>query len=223
MGKFIVSEDFWEQFPNAEIAIVSASGIKNRVAFLDKLRSEVNEVFCDGKETTINEWRKAYQNFKLDQNIPDSEALLKSAVKGSEVGEIDPLKDIYNSVAMTYGLPGKSDDIATFKGDMVFAKSKSGEPYIALGDYKYDSTLPGEIAFIDDDGDICRCWNWREGQRTIQTEDTADAFLIIESVNPNRINDLKDAAEELARLISKYLNGTTKIFYMNSKNKELKF
>lgn len=222
MGKFIVSKDFWELFPNAEVAIVSASGNKNSVAFLEKLRSEVNEVFCEGKETTINEWRKAYQKFKLDQNIPDSEALLKSAARGVEVEKVDPLKDIYNSVAMTYGLPGRRDDIATFKGDMVFTKTKSREPYIALGDYEYDNTLPGEIAFIDDDGDICRCWNWREGQRILQTEDTADAFLIIESVDPNRMSDLKNAAEELARLIRKYLNGTTEIFYMNSKNKELK-
>jgi DNA/RNA-binding domain of Phe-tRNA-synthetase-like protein len=46
--------------------------------------------------------------------------------------------------------------------------------------------------------------------------------LIIESVDPNGSSDLKDAAEELARLIKKYLNGITEIFYMNSKNKELK-
>lgn len=222
MGKFIVSEDFWELFPNAEIAIVSASDIKNRVAFLERLRSDVNEVFCEGKETTINEWRKAYQSFKTDRNITDSEALLKSTARGMEVEKTEPLKEIYNSIAMTYGLPGRIGDIATFKGDMVFTKAKSGEPYIALGDYEHDNTLPGEIAFIDDDGDICRCWNWREGQRTIQTEDTADAFLIIESVDSNRISDLKNAAEELARLIRKYLNGTTEIFYMNSKNKELK-
>jgi DNA/RNA-binding domain of Phe-tRNA-synthetase-like protein len=222
MGKFIVSEDFWELFPEAEIAIVSAKGIDNKGDFLEKLKSQINEVFSEDKEITINDWRKAYQNFKANQNITDSEALLETTAIISEAGKIDPLKDIYNSVSMTYGLPGRSDGIATFKGDMIFAKVKDGEPYLALADNKYDDTMPGEIVFIDDDGDMCRCWNWREGQRTIQTEDTADAFLIVESVDPNRRSDLKGAVDELARLIEKYLNGTTEIFYMNIKNKELK-
>ena len=45
---------------------------------------------------------------------------------------------------------------------------------------------PGELAYIDDAGAVCRCWNWRDGVRTALSDDSADAFLAIECVEPER-------------------------------------
>lgn len=238
MGSFIITEEFWELFPQAEIAIVLAKGIKNSEAFAEDVRPDIidllensnekakkfltEEVFSENKVIAV--WREAYQRFKTKKGARCSiEALLKRVEKGKGVGPLNPLVDIYNSVSLTYGLPCGGEDIDTFQGDMLLTKAVGGELFLALGDEEYDNALPGEIIYKDEEGAVCRCWNWRDGQRTMLTEDTANAFLIIESVDPDRSSDLKAAAEELARLTCKYLGGTAEIMYMNILNREIAF
>lgn len=178
------------------------------------------ETFSENK--VISVWRKAYQKFKTKKGVRCSiEALLKRIEKGSGVGPLNPLVDIYNSVSLKYGLPCGGEDIDTFSGDMILTKATGEEPFMALGDEEYSTALPGEIIYKDDEGAVCRCWNWRDGQRTMLTEDTRNAFLIIESVDLDRSSDLKAAAESLAELTVRYLGGTADITYMGISNREL--
>ena len=236
MAKFIITNEFWEIFPQAEIAVILAKGISNREASVEKQRAEINELLEKSSITAkkflteevlsenkvISVWREAYQKFKTKKGVRCSiEALLKRIQKGTGVSPINPLVDIYNAVSLTYGLPCGGEDLDTFKGDMVLTKADGGELFLALGDEEHDNALPGEIIYKDDEGAVCRCWNWRDGQRTMLTEDTKDAFLIIESVDPERNSDVKAAAEALAELTVKYLGGTAQIALMNSGNREL--
>lgn len=236
MSKFIITEEFWELFPEAEIAVVLAKGINNSEGFTENVRTEIIEMLEESNkeaekfltEGTFSEnkvisvWRKAYQKFKTKKGVRCSiEALLKRIEKGSGVGPLNPLVDIYNSVSLKYGLPCGGEDIDTFSGDMILTKATGEEPFMALGDEEYSTALPGEIIYKDDEGVVCRCWNWRDGQRTMLTEDTRNAFLIIESVDPDRSSDLKAAAESLAELTVRYLGGTADITYMDISNREL--
>ena len=43
-------------------------------------------------------------------------------------------------------------------------KAVGGEHFLALGDDEADNALPGEICYLDDEGAVCRSWNWRDGQ-----------------------------------------------------------
>lgn len=236
MSKFITTEDFWELFPKAEIAVVVAKGINNNEEFSEDVRPEIiemleksnkeakkfltEETFSNNK--VISVWRKAYQKFKTKKGVRCSiESLLKRVEKGHEVSTLNPLVDIYNSVSLIYGLPCGGEDIDTFKGNLFLTKATGDEPFMALGDEEYTTALPGEIIYKDDEGAVCRCWNWRDGQRTMLTEDTKNAFLIIESVDPDRSGDLKAATELLAELTAKYLGGNTSITYMNFSKREL--
>ena len=56
--------------------------------------------------------------------------------------------------------------------------------------------------------------------RTMLTENTRNAVLVIESVDPQRHEVLTEAANTLARLISGYLNGQVRIAFINIKNRE---
>ena len=236
MRKFIIMEDFWELFPRAEIAVILAKGINNSEAAAENVRPDIIELLeksnVEAKkfltEETLSEnkviavWRKAYQQFKTKKGVRSSiEALLKRIDKDTGVGTINPLVDIYNIVSLNHGLPCGGEDIDTFQGDILLTKAVGGELFLALGDEEYDNGLPGEILYKDDAGAICRCWNWRDGQRTMLTEDTVNAFLIIESVDPARSSDLKNAASELAEMTQKYLGGTVEINFMNINNREL--
>lgn len=236
MAKFMITNEFWEVFPQAEIAVVLAKGINNTKSHAEPVRGELDtllekgseeavkfltaEVFSDNKVIAV--WRKAYQQFKTKKGVRCSiEALLKRVEKGSGVGPINPLVDIYNSVSLTYGLPCGGEDIDTFKGDLLLTKAEGGEHFLALGDADFDNALPGEIIYKDEEGAVCRCWNWRDGQRTMLTEDTVNAFLIIESVDPDRSGDLEAAAKSLAELSQKYLGGEVEIHLMDRENREI--
>ena len=52
------------------------------------------------------------------------------------------------------------------------------------------------------------CWNWRDGVRTALSDDSADAFLAIECVEPERMGDCQAAIDRLAELLERYLGAT---------------
>ena len=112
--------------------------------------------------------------------------LLKRVENGRGVGSINPLVDIYNAVSLTWGLPCGGEDLDTFQGDLLLCTADGTEPFRALGDEEDEPPFPGEIVYKDDAGAVCRCWNWRDGQRTMLTENTKNAFLILECVDPAR-------------------------------------
>lgn len=236
MRKFIIKQDFWELFPHAEIAVVIAKGLDNSEEYLgdtyEEIKEQLLEAFADAKDfltaevfsenKVIKVWREAYSKFKTKKGARCSiEALLKRVEKGSMIGSINPLVDIYNTVSLMYGLPCGGEDINTFEGDLLLTKAQGGESFIAIGDEEHDNALPGEIIYRDSLGAVCRCWNWRDGQRTMLTDMTRDAFLISESVDPSRSDDLKDAAWTLANMTQKCLGGDVDIFYMDINDREI--
>lgn len=237
MTKFKIADEFWDVFPEAEIAVVVAKGINNTEAHSANVKEEISallkqssqeatkflteEVFSENK--VISVWREAYKQFKTKKGVRCSiEALLKRIEKGTGVSPINPLVDLYNAVSLTYGLPCGGEDIDTFQGDLLLTKAVGGELFLALGDEENDNALPGEIIYKDDEGAVCRCWNWRDGQRTMLTENTQNAFLIIESVDPDRSDDLEAAVRLLAELTNKYLEGTVRIEHLNISDREIK-
>lgn len=225
MNKFIAEKSFWELFPDAELGIVIASGINNKPDEC-KSRDEIIKGLADAnikakkfidKDTlsecsAVSVWRDAFQKFKKKKgNRSSIEALLNRVQKGNEVGPINPLVDIYNTMSLTYGLPCGGEDLDNIIGTMRLTLSENGgEEFIAIGDTENDPTLPGELCYLDDKGAVCRCWNWRDGTRTMLTDDSTSAFLIFESVDPSRHDDLAAAVSELAALVSKHLGGEIK-------------
>ncbi|GAA3261041.1 hypothetical protein LMG8520_0857 [Lactococcus lactis subsp. lactis] len=137
------------------------------------------------------------------------------------MGSINPLVDIYNSISLNYGLPAGGEDIDTFAGNLRLTKAVGGEHFLALGDDEADNALLGEICYLDDEGAVCRSWNWRDGQRTMLTEQTKNAFLIIESVDPERGEVLNAATQKLAELSEKYLGGTAQVLLVTKENPEI--
>lgn len=235
MAQFIIKQDFWEIFPDVEIAVVLAKGIDN-TKVSEPVCREIGELLEKSNETAkqfiqeetlssnpaISVWRDAYRKFKTKKGARCSiEALLKRVQKGKGVGAINPLVDLYNTVSLTYGLPCGGEDIDTFCGDLLLTKAEGGEMFLALGDEENDNALPEEIIYKDDEGAVCRCWNWRDGQRTMLTEHTKNAFLIIESVDPKRSQELREAASMLAELTEKYLGGQTEVICLNRENPQM--
>lgn len=220
MKKFITEESFWSLFPDAEIGVVVLNDVDNSDSVyednetirddLAKANQEAGKWIMAtplSKNEVIKVWRDAFQKFKKKKgNRASIEALLARVDKGNYVGGINPLVDVYNAISLTYGLPIGGEDIDNFAGNLRLTVSEEGgDEFMALGDEENNPTLPGELCYLDDIGAVCRCWNWRDGKRTMLTGNTKNAFMIIENVDPGRHGDLVEALDLMEENAVKYL------------------
>lgn len=237
MSKFIIEKPVWDLFPELSVGIVVAKGVDNSDAKEEELKAELtaaleaaneeakkhltSDVISENEVVAV--WRKAYQQFKTKKGVRCSiEALLKRASKGNAVSNINPLVDIYNVISLKYALPCGGEDLDKFVGDLRLTQTvDGGDEFLALGDEENDNTLPGEVCYLDDAGAVCRCFNWRDGIRTMLTENTTNAFLIIECVDPNRKDVMEQAIADLAEQIQTKLGGSVTTSVLTIDNPEV--
>jgi DNA/RNA-binding domain of Phe-tRNA-synthetase-like protein len=232
MKKFVIEDDFWSLFPSARIGVVVCHGIDNTI----KDKEQYAEMILEGEKAALkylqntefssNEvikvWREAFQKFKTKKGARSSiEALLKRVHNGNHLGTINPLVDIYNSISLSYALPCGGEDIDTFAGNIRLTKAIGNEDFVTLGTDKSEPPYEGEIVYKDNEGAICRCWNWRESVRTMLTENTKNAFLCIELVDEKRTEEFENALKALEKAVQENLGGTCKALILDINNKEV--
>jgi DNA/RNA-binding domain of Phe-tRNA-synthetase-like protein len=224
MKRFVTEDSFWELFPGASFGVVVAQNMKSpeevdpeavaEIAhLLDRANLQAEKHLVRNalsENAAVRVWREAYRQFKTKRGARCSiENLLKRVLKGNPVGSISPSVDIYNTVSLRHALPLGGEDIDTFRGDLRLTITEGGDAFTPLGEHAEDDpTLPGELCYVDDAGAVCRCWNWRDGVRTALTDNTRNAFLIVECVDPERIEDCRTATDELAAMVEQYLGAT---------------
>ena len=192
-----IKDDFWQLFPNAQISVLVVKGLDNTIdesedpyfkALLDEGNKKAQTFIPDENFTqneVIQEWRQAFTKFKTKKGARSSiEVLLKRVTQGREFNRINPLVDVYNSVSLSYTVPCMGgEDLAKIVGDLCLGKAQGNESFFPLGAESDAPALTGEMIYFDEQGAVCRCLNWREVQRTMLTEETKDAVLVIEAIN----------------------------------------
>ncbi|OFK22405.1 B3/4 domain-containing protein [Olsenella sp. HMSC062G07] len=222
MKKFVVEDSFWDIFPEVQIGIVCANGLKPtdaispaNVAKAARLLDHANEAARQWISSSVisqNEvvavWREAYKKFKTKKGARVSvENLIKRVMRGNPVGHINPVVDVSNVISLTYAMPIGAENIDAVEGTFRLAVTEGGDEFLPIGEDQNDPTLPGEIAYLDDAGAVCRCWNWRDCQRTAVGDDTPHCMFIMECVDPSRTGDLRAAIDEMGQLAEDILGG----------------
>ncbi len=216
MQTVTVDKNFWELFPEAQLYTLVVNNMDNHAHDLALYQELLKEAFKasekflvedDFKENfVISEWRDIFTQFKKKKGARSSiEALLKRVAQGKELAPINPLVDIYNSISLRYGVPCGGEDLDKINGDLHLGLAKGGEDFYPLGAQKSEPALPQEIIYYDLDGAICRSLNWREAQRTMLTEETTNAILVIEAVTPSQQERALEAIQELQAKIKDML------------------
>lgn len=219
--QFIVTDSFWELFPTAQIGVVLAEDLDNAAVPAGL------EAFCAdawagcaaalagtadmAAHPAVAPWRAAYAQFgaKPSKFRSSIESLLRAAQAG-RFRPINPLVDLYNAVSLRHRLPCGGEDLAAIAGDVRLTRAQGGEPFRTIGADEEQPPWVGEVIYADDLGAICRCWNWREADRTKLTPATRAALLVIEAPPAHGPAQLEQALDELAALISTYLGGRTR-------------
>ncbi|HEM2742340.1 TPA: B3/4 domain-containing protein [Streptococcus suis] len=216
MSQFVVDSSFWSLFPDAKIGVLLLKDYKTPSESpedLVKLLEESNEIAQKfltedtfSENEVIQTYRQAYQKFKTKKGARSSiEALLKRSTSDRPVTTISPLVDIYNAASLRFGLPCGAEDLDTFVGNLQLTITEGGDEFYLIGDETNNPTLPGEVCYKDDKGAVCRCFNWRDGERTMITDETKNAFLVMELVNSDRVEDLENALDFISQHAEKFL------------------
>ena len=220
MKKFIVDEGFWKIFPEAVIAVLTVKNVQEGIHLAPEKAEEIKNLLDSANEgakrfltsevisenAVVQAWREAYSKFPTKKGARCSlEALLKRVLKGTPVGTIAPTVDISNAISLKHAFPIGAENMDAFQGDLHLGVMQGGEEFWPIGSDKMEPPLIGEIAYYDEAGVICRCWNWRDGKRTEVTEETTREFIARECVEPERRGELQTALDELATLLSQYV------------------
>ena len=233
MTQFRLESDFLELFPEATIALAVVRGIDNRVddpEIWPMLEVEIERAAASVGDGEISQhpavapWRAAFASFgvKPSKYRSSIEAMLRSAQSG-RLRSINPLVDLYNAISLRHQLPVGGEDLAKIVGDVRLTRAQGDESFTPLGAERPESPPPGAVIYQDDDSVICSCWNWREAERTMLTEATTDAVLVIESIPPLDPDAARISIDDLAALVERHLGGTFEVFVLHASNPSVEF
>lgn len=162
-------------------------------------------------------WREAYKKFKTKKGARSSiESLLKRVAQEKPVSPITPLVDVYNAVSLAFAVPVGGEDLDKIQGDMGLCLTHGGDAFLPIGSEENEPTLEGEICYLDDAGAVCRCMNWRDGQRTELSEKTKNAIFLIECTQRDLETRSREAMEELGKRIGRYFGAEIFGFVLDS-------
>ncbi|CAA9548437.1 MAG: hypothetical protein AVDCRST_MAG49-1557 [uncultured Thermomicrobiales bacterium] len=232
-ARVVVDASFWALFPEARIATVVVRGVDNSRGaeacaslLADAARATAGRVGDTeiGSHPAVAPWRDAYRAFgaKPSKYRSSIEGLLRSAAAG-RLGSINPLVDIYNAVSLRHLLPCGGEDLGAVRGTVRLTRAAGDEAFVPLGSAEPQPPWPGEVIYRDDAGAICRCWNWREAERTKLSAATVDALLVLEALPPVGVDALRTAGEDLAALVGEHLGGTSELTVLGADRPEARF
>lgn len=232
MKKLICKDDFWELFPECKIGIVVCKGITNEyrndeAQYEAMIREGEQKALTFLTETNFTDnrvikvWREAYMKFKTKKGARCAiEALMKRISKENHLGTINPIVDIYNSVSLSHAMPCGGEDIDCLEGNLLLTKAEGDEMFYVIGGESNEPPFPEELVYKDDAGAVCRCWTWREAERTMLTEKTKNAMLCCELVDTDRYEELLEVLNDLKRETETRLGGICEIMILDKEHPE---
>lgn len=234
MQKIIVDQEFWDIFPEVEIAVMTAHNVDNHDATnvpadLIQNANEIAKKWVPDDPISINPvvaaWREAYRKFKTKKGARNAvENLLKRAKNNKGVGNINPVVDVYNSVSLEYAFPIAAENLDNIIGDIHLTVAKGGEKFTPIGEDEIEEALPGEVVYRDDKDILSRCWAWRDSARVAATDDTKNLLFYMENIQPDRKDDHVKAANALKTRFHDYLNlDINDLTFLNKDNREFIF
>lgn len=231
--RFYVDDRIFNEFPGVNLGVVVIKGGNNAADHTEITNSLKEEQLLIiqkliGTKTSehpkILPWREAYRKFgaKPSDYLCSIENLVKRVQKGEQIRHINNLVDIYNIVSLKYLVPVGGEDLDKIQGDIALTFAGENEkPIQLLGEPEPRTPHKGEVIYKDDNGTICRRWNWKEADRTKLTEQTTNALLVIEALPPTTREELQTATNALRDLVEKYCDGTVSAYILESNTREV--
>ena len=230
----VITDAIFDEFPELVLGVVILQDIdnsQNRPEITKLLRGAEAALPAKFGSTPVIEhpyiatWREAYRRFGVKpKDYPSSvENLTRRILNGATIGHINNLVSLYNTISLRYILPVGGEDVDKIVGDVLLTQAGDDEPAVfLLGEKEARPPRAGEIIYKDEAGAICRRWNWKEADRTKLTQETQNAFLVIEALPPVPRDTVQTAIRELADGVKQYCGGTVSTAFLDQDNREVK-
>ncbi len=210
MFRIQVEPSILQRFPEYSLMVIYAKGLQNSSSqpwsteLLRQTEQAVRPLFAAQKpaeHSHIAAWRSAYGAFGLKPSkfLCSAEALLSRVVKGQDLPEINTLVDLYNAISLKHVMPIGGEDWDKLEADLVlrFADGTEGFDTFKDGQPVLEHPQQGEVIWADENRVTCRAWNWRQGIRTRLTEQSVNAYFILDHLAPYPLEHLHLAGSEL--------------------------
>lgn len=225
-----IEPKIFEQFPSLRVGVVVVEGADNgthQPEIMKLLRAAEREADAryggsvTGEMPEIACWRRAYKAFGANDYRSSVEALLRRALKGDALPDINPLVNLYNALSLKYRIPFGGEDLDKVQGNIVLGYAQGYEPCVLIGETENRPPKPGEIVYKDDAGVLCRRWNWREADRTKLGATTTRAILVCEDLWSGSDEVTNRACEEALALVRNYLGARGQVEVLSSLNRTI--
>ncbi|MGX1565747.1 B3/B4 domain-containing protein [Streptomyces sp. NPDC055506] len=214
MTDFRISPAVADAFPDALIAVVTATGLRGgepwpaTAAALEDLEAQLADGAwqpADESDPRIEAWHATYRSFGTNPRRirPSVDALGRRMAKKGTLPRINPAVDSYNAVSVHHGLPAGAFDLDHVTGEVEIRYADGTETFTPLGEPDTtENPKPGEIIYSDSTDVLTRHWNHRDAHRTRVTEDSTRVAFVLETVAATRDGHLlKAAADDLRTLL----------------------
>lgn len=225
--QFNINKKIFEKWPEVKIGVMVLTNIDNaseKPEIINDLRQlekteQVKLTGCDfNTMPEIAVWKQVYRDFGSNPREYRSsvEALLRRVRSGSLILSINNLVDLYNFLSIKHHLPAGAEDIEKIEGDveLTFATDKERGKFI--GGNEDENCYSDEVIYKDQQGFICRRWNWREADRTKIEKETKNAILVFEAMPPITKETLQATIVDAKELLKKYLGGEIHEFILDN-------
>ncbi|MEN8236165.1 MAG: phenylalanine--tRNA ligase beta subunit-related protein [Pseudomonadota bacterium] len=193
--KVALSKQVLQKFPNARIAIVTASiKISSSCQYIDDLKSSLPDFLhslglekCNYAEhPSIKSWREIYTkefNVKPKQYKSSIDALVRRILTGNKMWEISNIVDLYNVCSVLSLLPMGGYDLKKISGDITIRYAEHNEVFEPLGEKQKQPILPNHIVYADAEKLLCWLWNHKDSKLSCLDQDTKEAIFFIDSAD----------------------------------------
>ena len=233
LKKFEVDAAIVKMFPAVKMGVLLGNGLNNHLShpeiaqLLRQTEKEARETLDLEKLATvpkIEDWREAYRKFGFKPSTYRSsvESLLRRVLQGKEIPSISPIVDLYNIVSIKHLLAAGGDDTDRVEGNIYLTFADGSERFIMLGQTTPEKIVQGEVIYRDDKDVLCRCWNYRECEKTKITPQTQNVCLLLEGLEHTSKQDILSGIEELKKLLLIYCDGVFQEIFIDHSSEFIK-
>lgn len=139
-------------------------------------------------------------------------------MKGDSLPRISPLVDLYNSISLDCVMPSGAEDLDRMEGDIFLRISDGSDVAQVLGQDEPENCKEGEVIYADQEGPICRCFNWREVARCSISPETNNAIVVLEHLLPEADEAFHAGLEKLDGYLQTHCKAQTTVTVLNIDN-----
>jgi DNA/RNA-binding domain of Phe-tRNA-synthetase-like protein len=220
---FTLSRDVQVAFPEAQIRLVTASGLRNARVWPEAeaaLRG-LEDGLAAGKWAPFSEqdprvlsWHEAYRAFGTNPRRSRSslDALSRRMAKSGVLPRISGAVDAYNYVSVNFGTPAGAFDLSRLAGEVMIRPAAAGDAFTPLGEPEVtEEPRPGEIVYAVGSQVLTRHWNHRDCDQTKVGDASSEVVFVIERISAEAVPDevLRSAQQALVDLVSEHADSVS--------------